>query len=159
MIDGQTPPREWKTKGGKGKKVEERAKLDVARVSDFSSLSHTRRYTHIIQIVYKVGTYTIYLLGSERVTVYTTYLGHVSINTLFFKKSNINTCCRLQNNIRLEPRMSTHSTLNFGECLENSDDRVCDFCQGELLAYFCCVSISSSSKVTLLESRKLPSWN
>lgn len=45
----------------KEKKVKERAKLDVARVSGISSLSrsHVPRYTHIIQIV---RTYTIYLL-------------------------------------------------------------------------------------------------
>lgn len=135
-----------KEKGERGREREREsvcAKLDVARVSGISSLSLTRRY------IYK-------LPPSRRLTVHTTYLGHVSINTLLFEKSNINTCCRLQNNIRLEPRMSTHSTLNFGECLENSDDRVCDFCQGELLAYFCCVSISSS-KVTLFPSLFLKS--
>lgn len=138
----------------KEKSGRERAKLDVARVSDFPSLSHTHTNTHTH---YSNRVYIHKLPPSRRLTVHTTYLGHVSRNTLLFEKSNINPCCRLQNNIRLEPRMSTHSTLDFGECLENSDDRVCDFCQGELLAYFCCVSISSSSsKVTLLESRKRP---
>lgn len=46
----------------KEKKVKERAKLDVARVSGISSLSPTRRYTHIIQIV---CTYTSYLLAGD----------------------------------------------------------------------------------------------
>lgn len=44
MIDGQTSPRE-KTKG-KREREGERAKLDVARVSDISSLSHPQTHTH-----------------------------------------------------------------------------------------------------------------
>lgn len=68
-MDKRRLERRRKEKGERGR---ERAKLDVARVSGISSLSLTRRYTHIIQIV---RTYTSYLLGSERVTVYTIYLG------------------------------------------------------------------------------------
>lgn len=76
MIGGQTPPREWKTKGGKGKKGKRESQTGLCESLWYFlslSLTHTHKHTHILI----VRTYTIYLLGSEQVTVYTIYLGHV----------------------------------------------------------------------------------
>lgn len=61
------------------KKGKERARLDVARTSDFSSLSlthtHKHTYTH-----YSNRVYIHKLPPSMRLTVYTTYLGHVPVS-------------------------------------------------------------------------------
>lgn len=62
-MDKRRLERKLKEKGERrGREKRGRAKLDVARVSGISSLSLTRRYTHMIQIV---CTYTSYLLAGD----------------------------------------------------------------------------------------------